>query len=146
MGLFREKNIPQTECGPSNKMRVAPKSGVARWFHGLMSGRIISTVFEKWWRLPGVGPLLTFWSLWSALELSCFLPMGMSFSLLICYSEHVLGRKVWWRLMICPLALTWFKSVYVVSSGYVSLSKFLPCPLLQNELVIIFLIFRIITL
>ena len=37
--LFREKHTPQTECGPSQKVRVAPKYSVIG-FYGL--GNFIS--------------------------------------------------------------------------------------------------------
>ena len=46
----------------------------------LISGRVVSSVLEKGWRFPGIGPPPTPWSFDSALELA---PLGVSFSLLI---------------------------------------------------------------
>ena len=44
MDLFREKHTPQTECGPSQKVRKAPRYEVVSFyrngqFHRLMNGR-----------------------------------------------------------------------------------------------------------
>ena len=62
------------------------------------------------------------------------LPMGMLFSLLICYSEHVLGRKVWWKMIICHLALQFssFQFIHSVVSdslwSHESQDSRPPCP------------------
>ena len=58
-----------------------------------MSGRIIPTILEKGQGFPGVGPVPTVWSLMVDLGTS-MAPLGVSFSLLMCYSELVLRIKV----------------------------------------------------
>ena len=58
-----------------------------------MNGRIILTILGKGQRFPGIGPLPTFWSLLVHLG-TAKVPMGVLFSSLIYYSEHILILKV----------------------------------------------------
>ena len=58
-----------------------------------MSWWIIPTILEKGQGFPGVGPVPTVWSLMVDLGTS-MVPLGVSFSLLMCYSELVLRIKV----------------------------------------------------
>ena len=62
-------------------------------FHRLMSGRIIPVTLGKGRGFPGVGPLPAFWSLIVDLG-TVMVPLGVSFSLLLCYNEHILRIKV----------------------------------------------------
>ena len=55
--------------------------------HRLMSGRIIPAPWGRGWRFPGTGSLPTFWSLTADLG-TVAVPVGLSSSLLMCYSEH----------------------------------------------------------
>ena len=58
--LERERDTPQTECGPSQKVRVT-------WlvfFDGVISQvsdqKDYSNYWDKWKRFPGIGPVPTF--------------------------------------------------------------------------------------
>ena len=51
-----------------------------------MNGRIIPTILGKGQRFPGTGSPPTFWSLMVSLG-AVVVPLGMSFSLLMCYNE-----------------------------------------------------------
>ena len=86
---------------------------------------------------PGVGveisrnwkfhhPLFGLW--WLSSELSWRL-WWVSFSLLVCYSEALWGSKSSGGWLVCHLGPICFSSLCVVSSGYVILSKVVPCPL-----------------
>ena len=75
-----------------------------------------------------MGPLPTFWSLWSVLELS--------WRLWVCHLAcWCITVSVYWgsrfsgSWLVHHLGPIWFKSVYVMSSGYVILSKVVSCPL-----------------
>ena len=54
-----------------------------------MSRKIISTILGKGWEFPGFGLLPTFWSLMIGLG-TVLVPLGLSFSLLMCYNELIL--------------------------------------------------------
>ena len=58
-----------------------------------MSGRIIPTILRKRAEISRNGPPLTFWSLMVSLG-TVTVPLGVSFSLLMCYSEQILKIKV----------------------------------------------------
>ena len=65
MDLFREKHTPQTEYGPSQKVRKAPGYGDVSFyrsglFHRLMSGRSIPAISGRGgdFQELGHGPLL----------------------------------------------------------------------------------------
>ena len=58
-----------------------------------MSGRIIPTVLRKGQRFPGIRPSPTFWPLGVGLG-TVRAPLGMSFSLLMCYNECILKTRV----------------------------------------------------
>ena len=94
MDLFREKYTSQTSVGHHREQSVASKCGVVSFyglgnFKRLMSGRIIPTILGKRRRFPGIGPPCTFWSLMVGLG-TVLMPLGLSFSLLMCYSELIL--------------------------------------------------------
>ena len=63
-GLFREIHAPQTEYGPSQKMRDSRVQGcqfLEGWvFLSADEGEDYS-IWGKGWGLPGIGPLSTFW-------------------------------------------------------------------------------------
>ena len=61
--------------------------------HRLMSGRIIPALLGKLWGFPGIGSLPLFWSLMADLG-TVTVPVGLSPSLLMCYSEYILGLTV----------------------------------------------------
>ena len=56
--------------------------------------------FEEGWRFPGIGPLPTLWSLVSLGNVLA--PLGVSFSLLIYSSDHILRIKVQLKLTCLP--------------------------------------------
>ena len=55
--------------------------------HRLMRGRSFLAISGKGWGFLGIVVLPTFWILWSALK-TVRVPVGMSFSLLMCYNEQ----------------------------------------------------------
>ena len=87
MDLFREKHIPQTECGPSQKVRAAPGYGVVSFyrggqFHRLMSERSIPAILGKGWGFPEIGSMPSFLTFMVGLGTVMVL-VGVSFSLLL---------------------------------------------------------------
>ena len=58
-----------------------------------MSGRFIPPILGKGWGFPGVGPQPTFWSLMVDLG-AVMVPLGVSFSLLMCFNVRILRIKV----------------------------------------------------
>ena len=70
-------------------------------------------------------PLFGLW--WFSLELSRHL-WPVSFSLPACYNEPPWGPKSSGSWLVRRLGPIWFSSIDVVSSGYVILSKVVPCP------------------
>ena len=71
----------------------------------IMSGRIISTIFGKGWRFPGIGPRHTPWSFDNDLE-PFMAPLGLSFSLLIEAQVLIkvnLSEKSWAHLILISL-------------------------------------------
>ena len=72
------------------------KGGMVRFyglFHWLMSGRIIPNISRKEQRFPGIGPPLVFWSLMVSLG-TVMAPLGVPFSLLMCYNQCILRIKI----------------------------------------------------
>lgn len=90
-----------------------------------MSRRII--VLGKGQTFPGIGPLLTFWSLVAGFE-PVMAPEGVSLSLLMCYSERIRRFKVQWRSPCLP---SWTQFVLTslcpVLNGYVILLRVVLC-------------------
>ena len=82
-----------------------------------MSGRNILVLLGKGWGFPGIGTTTHFLTFmvrpWTVMA-----PVGMSFSLLMCYSEHIMKLKVLWKSIHLP---SW--TYLVVSLGYLILSK-----------------------
>ena len=74
----------------------------------------------------GHHPLFGLW--WSALEMSWLL-WGYHLAHWCVTVNIYWGSKSNWSRFVHHLGPMWFSSVYVVSSGYVLLSNFLPCPL-----------------
>lgn len=66
-----------------------------------MSENIIPTILEEGWRFPGIGPLTTFCTFMFSLR-TVKLLVGMSFSMLIYYSEHIIKLKVYWKSNLSP--------------------------------------------
>ena len=58
-----------------------------------MSGKIIPVILGKGQGIPGIGPPPTFWPFIVGFR-TVMAPVGVSFSLLMCYSEHILRLKV----------------------------------------------------
>ena len=69
-------------------------------FHGLMNGRIISTILGNAWGFLGIGPLSTVWPFMAGLRTVMAL-VGMSFKMPMCYSEHKMRLKVSVQLLSC---------------------------------------------
>ena len=88
-------------------------------FHRLMSRRIIPTTLEKGPRFPGIGPLLTFWSLMGHFG-TVMVPLGVSLSVLVCDSECILRIKA---------SSVWLVDLSAILHPLVILSKVVPCPL-----------------
>ena len=57
-----------------------------------MNGKIIPTILGKQWIFLGIGLLPTFWSLMVSLG-TVMVSLGVSFSLLMSYNEHILRIK-----------------------------------------------------
>ena len=60
-----------------------------------MSERIIPTILGEGWRVPGMGPPPTFLSLMVSLG-TVMVPVGVSFVVLMCYSECILRVQLSW--------------------------------------------------
>ena len=94
-----------------------------------MSGRIILTILGKGWGFPGIGPPPTFWPFMVILGTVMAL-VGVSFSMLMYYNEHIMRVIVYWKLHLLPswtqLVLTSF--CHVLNSSVILL-KVVPCPL-----------------
>ena len=54
--------------------------------------------------------------------------VGVSFSLLMCYNELNWGSRSSGSWLVCHIGHIWFESIYVMSSGCVTLLKVTPCP------------------
>ena len=126
MDLFRGKHTPQTKCGPLQRVSAtARKCGIVS-FYGL--GNFMedySKYLEEGVEISRSGTMahfLVFWPVPVDLETVRVL-LGMSFSLLI------EDQGLVWSWLVCHLGPIWFLSVYVVSVGYVLLSKVEPWPL-----------------
>ena len=102
-----------------------------------MSGRIIPTFLGKGQRFPEIEPRPTFWSLLIGLG-TALAPLGMSLSLLTCYSEcaedeglvqvdlsAILDPFDSNQLMMCPRAVSFLQRLCPASFSRVSL----PCSL-----------------
>ena len=74
-----------------------------------MSGRIIPTILRKGWGFPEIGPLPTFLPFTVSLRTVMAL-VGVSFSMLRYYSEHIMRLKVYWRSNLLP---SWTQLVLV---------------------------------
>ena len=70
-----------------------------------MSGRIIPTIWGKGWGFPGIGPTPTFRSLIVSL-ITVMVLVGVSFSMLMYYNEHIMKPKVHWESNLPP-SWTW---------------------------------------
>jgi len=66
-----------------------------------MSENIIPTILEEGWRFPGIGPLTTFCTFMFSLR-TVKLLVGMSFSMLIYYNEHIMRLKAYWESNLPP--------------------------------------------
>ena len=66
-----------------------------------MSGRVTPTISGKRWRFPGVELPPTFLTFVVSLG-TIMVPVGVSFSLLTCYNEHILSLKVLWKATSLP--------------------------------------------
>ena len=129
MDLFREKHTPQTEHGPSQKVRAALKYGMVS-FYGLgnfqpFQGR--GGDFQELGRYSLFGLWLTSelsWHWWVCL-LACW-----------CIKMSVYwGSRSSGSQLVCHLGPIWLKSVYVLSSVYVPSFQVCALPpsfLLQN--------------
>lgn len=72
-------------------------------FIGLVSGRSVPAILRKQWGFLELGPLLTF-----IVSLgNVMVPVGVSFSLLICYNQHIMRLKVQWKWTHLP-SWIWF--------------------------------------
>ena len=60
-------------------------------------------------------------------------PVGVSFSLLMCYSEHILRLRVYWKLTCLTYLPSWTHLVVISLCHVLRLchSKVVPCPLLS---------------
>ena len=95
-----------------------------------MSEGIIPTISERGQGFPGIRPPSTFWS-WLINLGTVMAPAGVSFSLLMCYTEHVLRLKVEWKSTYLP---SWTYLVLISLCpvlSYAILLKLVPCPLLS---------------
>ena len=68
-----------------------------------MSGRIIPTIniLGKGWGFPGIGPPPNFLPSLVGLG-TVMVPVGVSFRVLMCYSEPVMKLRVYWKLTHLP--------------------------------------------
>ena len=90
-----------------------------------MSRRII--VLGKGWKFPGIGPLLTFWSLVAGFKPVMALE-GVSLSLLMCYSERYTEAQGVVEVSLFAILDLFGSNLIVVSSGCIILLKFMLCP------------------
>ena len=102
---FREKHtLPQTYSGPLQNVSAAVKCGVVS-FYGL--DNFIAnkweeySIWDKGQGFPGIGPWPTFWPLMVGLRTVMAL-VGVSFSMLIYYNEHIMRLKVYWKFNLPP--------------------------------------------
>ena len=126
MDLFRKKHSIY-RLYLSQKMRAALKYGLVSFYelgNFIGSGRIIPIILEKGWWFSGIGPLPTFWSLMVCLRIVMAL-VSVSLSLLMCYIEHILRLKIYWKstqstildpfdsnqFMSFPMAMSFFQSL-----------------------------------
>ena len=95
-----------------------------------MSRGIIPTISGKGQGFPGIRPPSTFRSLLINFGTVMTL-VSVSFSLLMCYTEHILRLKVEWKSTYLPswTCLVLISLCRVLS--YVILLKLVPCPLLS---------------
>ena len=100
-----------------------------------MSERISATVLGKGRIFPGIGPPPTFWSLMVSLGTVVATP-GVSFSLLMCYSDHILRIKVQLKLTHLPswphLILIWVCWVLGLSYSFKGCMALPPSLLFQK--------------
>ena len=66
-----------------------------------MSGRIIPTISGKGQGFPGIGPLPPFWPFMLGLR-TVIVPVGVSVSMLVYYSECITKLKDHWKSNLLP--------------------------------------------
>ena len=66
-----------------------------------MSGRNILTMLDKGQGFPGVGAPPTFWPFIVGFR-TVMAPVGVSFSMLIYYSDCIIRLKVYWKSNLPP--------------------------------------------
>ena len=93
-----------------------------------MSGKIIPIISGKMRAFPGIRPLPIFWPFIVNLRTLMALE-GVSFSMLMYYSMHIMRLKVHWKWNVPPSWTKWVLTNFCHALQYVILLKVVPCPL-----------------